>query len=348
MSTFSNSTLPNPFTPLAFLPPELSNSLQIATFLQMIAFGVFLSDIFTNLGKDYEITVKHKVGRRLPTFVYFMSRLSTIALMVTTTIIMGGADINCIQAGIVMKITMFMTKVTTSLLSFLRVRAIYEKKLVRNFFLVIWIINVVGDALSFLVMSTARFPSIPIKICTFTGVHRELIAVAFFVRLLHDTLIFFAISYRLWRLSEALQPYQDRDSGAKQFWDRIRMFFAGHNMPPFSRLLLKDGQLYYLISTLSIVIVVILVFIPTVDDYYLAFALTSYLAVFNCMAGHVFRDVKLGRIREKVLSDSYQANRLLTRPSDHSFPISLSFPNNKEHECYDNRSGFCDLEANSK
>ncbi|THV03091.1 hypothetical protein K435DRAFT_748322 [Dendrothele bispora CBS 962.96] len=321
MSTFSNYTLPNPFTPLAFLPPELAKSSQLATFLQMIAFGVFLLDIFTNIGSDYEIIVRHKV--KLPTLVYFISRLSTMAWVITATIIMGmwypypeesdycnadtqwtkfkgGADINCVQAG----------TVTTSLISSLRVRAIYnEKKPVQRFFLTMWIFNVMGDALSFLVITMGQSPSIPIKICAFIAVRRKLIAIAFFMRLLHDSLVFFAISYRLWRLSEVIQDYRDRDPENKRLWDRIcSMLFSGNNMPPFSRLLLKDGQLYYLISTLSIVAVVVLVFMPGVDDNYLAFALNSNLGLFNCMAGYVFRDVKLGRIREETISDSYQAN----------------------------------------
>ncbi|THU76344.1 hypothetical protein K435DRAFT_705004, partial [Dendrothele bispora CBS 962.96] len=196
MNTFSNSTLPNPFTPLALLPPELVNSLQLVIFLQMTVFGVFLLDIFTNIGSDYEIVVRHKV--KLPTLVYFISRLSTMAWVITATIIMGGADINCVQAGTVMKITMFLVKVTTSLISSLRVRAIYnEKKPVQRFFLTMWIFNVVGDALSFLVITMGQSPSIPIKICAFIAVRRKLIAIAFFMRLLHDSLVFFAISYRL-------------------------------------------------------------------------------------------------------------------------------------------------------
>ncbi|KAK7443784.1 hypothetical protein VKT23_015565 [Stygiomarasmius scandens] len=300
----SNSTLPNPYTPLAFLSPESAQSLRVATYLQMGAFGVFLSDICINLSSDYEILTKRKVGP--PTIVYIISRVSTLVFEIMVSLLIGGATVDCKSMGIVIETAMFITKATTSLLSSLRVRAIYNgTPKVQRSFLLLWLINVAGDCLSFLVVRADQLPNVPIKMCYFVRIHRDLIAVAFFIRLLHDTLVFSAISYRLLTLS----PVQERLEGGfnpkvTKIRDQIIEFFTGSNMPLFSKTLLKDGQLYYLVSTLSIVIVVVLVFVHAVEDNYLVFALTTYVAVFNSMACYVFRHVKLGRIREETISDS--------------------------------------------
>ena len=81
--------LPNPFTPLAFLPPPLANQLEASRYLFAATVGVrsnrhlpgridlhlaqaYVWDIGLNLGNDYTLLFKHRV--RFPTIVYFMSR----------------------------------------------------------------------------------------------------------------------------------------------------------------------------------------------------------------------------------------------------------------------------------
>jgi len=147
----------------------------------------------------------------------------------------------------VIKSAMFIAKSTTSLLSFLRVWAIYDgKKRVQYFFLGLWLCNVGGDSVTFLVIRGEQIHFIPIKVCIFGPLRRIYIAIAFFVRLLHDTLVFLAISYRLSSLSRVTEDLQRNFGVVEKGRNGIFAFFSGNNMPLFSRAFLKDGQIYYL------------------------------------------------------------------------------------------------------
>ncbi|KAF7335983.1 hypothetical protein MSAN_02312000 [Mycena sanguinolenta] len=64
--------LPNPFTPLAFLPPALARQFEVTRYILAATLGAYVWDIALNLGNDYTLLFKHRV--RLPTIVYFLSR----------------------------------------------------------------------------------------------------------------------------------------------------------------------------------------------------------------------------------------------------------------------------------
>ncbi|KAF7335968.1 hypothetical protein MSAN_02310300 [Mycena sanguinolenta] len=69
----SNATqLPNPFTPLAFLPPDLATQFEVSRYLYAATLGAYVWDIGLNVGDEYALLFKHKVN--FPTIVYFFSR----------------------------------------------------------------------------------------------------------------------------------------------------------------------------------------------------------------------------------------------------------------------------------
>ncbi|KAF4578364.1 hypothetical protein EYR36_000171 [Pleurotus pulmonarius] len=68
----SNITLPNPLTPLAFLPPALAAQFEVSRYLYAVTLGAYIWDSAVNLENDYHLLFKNKI--RFPTVVYYLSR----------------------------------------------------------------------------------------------------------------------------------------------------------------------------------------------------------------------------------------------------------------------------------
>jgi len=97
--------LPNPFTPMAFLPPEaayrvtISNYICVGTMgvcdyqyrfalsfysISLVIFQMMTWDILSNLRQDYALLFKFLM--RAPTIVYFISRSVSVLAVVSTTL----------------------------------------------------------------------------------------------------------------------------------------------------------------------------------------------------------------------------------------------------------------------
>ena len=131
--------------------------------------------------------------------------------------------------------------VFTSLLFFFRTRAVFDGyPWVIAFFAVLWL-AVLGGSLAFVVdafkptgvdstLNTAQ-------ICFSSGIN-PFVTATIIIPLINDTLVFLAISWRLYRNS--YDPYTLRGG--------IRFLFFGDYLPVFSKVLLQDGQAYYLLA----------------------------------------------------------------------------------------------------
>lgn len=78
----------NPYTPLAFLPPDLASQFEVSRYIYAVTLGVshrparfetwlswpqgYLWDIAVNFNNDYKLIFVHTI--RLPTVVYYLSR----------------------------------------------------------------------------------------------------------------------------------------------------------------------------------------------------------------------------------------------------------------------------------
>ena len=133
------------------------------------------------------------------------------------------------------------TVVFTSLLFFFRTRAVFNTyPRVIAFFAGLWL-AVLGGCLAFIVYVFEPAPvnsaSNTTPICINSGIN-PFVAAATIILLINDTLVFLAIS---WRLScNSYDPYT-LESG-------IRFLIFGDYLPVFSKVLLRDGQAYYLLA----------------------------------------------------------------------------------------------------
>ena len=132
------------------------------------------------------------------------------------------------------------TVVFTSLLFFFRTRAIFNTyPLVVAFFAGLWL-AVLGGCLAFMAFifePPAVDPATNSPMCIKPGM-TPFVTAATIIPLINDTFVFLAIS---WRLSRNSYDRYTLENG-------IRFLIFGDYLPVFSKVLLKDGQAYYLLA----------------------------------------------------------------------------------------------------
>ena len=130
--------------------------------------------------------------------------------------------------------------VFTSLLFFFRTRAVFNAyPWVVAFFAGLWL-AVLGGYVAFIVEIFEPMqvdPASNSPICIKRGID-PFVAVATIIPLINDTLVFLAISWRLYH--NPYDPYT--------FEGGVRCLIFGDYLPVFSKTLLQDGQAYYLLA----------------------------------------------------------------------------------------------------
>jgi len=123
---------------------------------------------------------------------------------------------------------------STALLMFLRVRAVFNRnKYVVAFFAFMWTAVLVGSLTT--IPGTGGGNIGPTNYCVVTKAEPYL-ATAAVIPLVNDTLVFFAISWRLMQDAHMENSIETR----------IRILAFGEYLLPLSKALLRDGQVYYL------------------------------------------------------------------------------------------------------
>ncbi|KAF7335981.1 hypothetical protein MSAN_02311800 [Mycena sanguinolenta] len=290
--------LPNPFSPLAFLPPDLANQFEVSRYVFAATLGAYVWDIGLNLGNDYDLLSKHRV--RFPTIVYFFSRASTLAYILACFIYEVAPVENCSALVLGLGILIVLTQTSTAMLFFLRVTAVWhDSKIAYAVFSILWM-AVLGAGIT--VPLGVRAAHIgPTLQCIDTIVPAN-IEVSVIVPLINDTAVFLAINYRI------LVHMIVTDSSMA----RLRGFFGGTGLSALSRALLQSGQHFYLIATTAHLTLLVVMKLPQLSPVYHAMLSIPVLALVNAMACLVFRRIKFGLIS----SDGTSKIPSINLPSD--------------------------------
>ncbi|KAJ6476981.1 hypothetical protein C8R45DRAFT_1158196 [Mycena sanguinolenta] len=277
----ANATeLPNPFTPLAFLPPALATQFEVSQYLFAATLGAYVWDIGLNLGNDYALLFKYKV--RFPTIVYFMSRAFTLAYILTSLQVAPIKNCNAVAVGLA--ICLVLSQTSTAMLFFLRATAIwYPSKLAYTVFSVLWI-AVLGAGITAPLGAHAVHIG-PTTQCIITA-PPAVTEVVVIMPLINDTAIFLAINYRI--LAHTI--------GVDSSMARLRVFLGGTGMSDLSQALLQTGQHFYLIVVVTHIALLVLLNRPHLSPTYHGMLAVPGLALVNAMACLVFRRIKLGII----------------------------------------------------
>ncbi|KAF8166320.1 hypothetical protein K438DRAFT_1616985 [Mycena galopus ATCC 62051] len=298
MASFNVSDLSNPFTPLAFLPPDNAHQVQVEEYVVVGTAAAFVWEILSSLYSDYRLVAKCRVG--LATYTYFFARLWSFLFIFSSAFFQTYPFKNCVLGQHLVGVTIAVAVPANSFLFFLRARALYDQN---PFFVAFLAISWVGVAVSSAIVPAGiNGGNIgPTNYCT-TVSTKPFIASVTIAPLLNDTIIFVAISWRLYRNSHVHRS--------------VRTFVTGESLPHFSKALLQDGQLYYLITLACNLLAMIMFYNPHVAVPYQTMFTAPNVMVTNAMASHVFSQDKIRLPRAH--RDQFRAQRSTFSPSQKS------------------------------
>ncbi|KAF9262398.1 hypothetical protein L218DRAFT_960213 [Marasmius fiardii PR-910] len=297
--------LPNPLTPLAFLPPDIANQFEVSRYLYAVTLGGYIWDCAINLGNDYKLLFQHSI--RYPTIIYYLSRISTMGYIVSSFVFQVGNVSDCQKLQVALGIFYVLTTAFTSLLFLLRVIAVWNRnKWIVATFTFFWL-GTVGATVTVPVGISGGHIG-PTKACINTRVegYAEATAIA---SMINDSAVFFAITYRI--LMNSLM--EERPSV------RLQTFIGKGSsfLPTLSRNLLRSGQHYYLVALSGNIVALVMLKIPNLPVFYHAMCTLPVLAVINSMACIVYRQIKFGLITVEGTRDfqSFGSFRAAPMPS---------------------------------
>nr|GAT58760.1 predicted protein [Mycena chlorophos] len=251
----------------------------------------------------------------LGTVAYFFARLATLVFCVLAAIFVTYPVQNCHLMLNSVMVGFSVSQASTAFLFFMRVAAIYDRNRVFHCILfTLWLGALGGSTLVAIGGTGANIG--PTAYCTI-GATEDFVGITPILVLIHDTVVFFAITYRLFMSSFPEPEVESTRRMAALSIQNIHSFFTGKYLGAFSRAVLHDGQFYYLVSGLSNILSMILLFrtgIPT--QYKVAFGVPS-MAFENLMAGIVYRNTKFG-YRMHVIRTSELMSRAPAGATSHS------------------------------
>ncbi|KDR73143.1 hypothetical protein GALMADRAFT_72738 [Galerina marginata CBS 339.88] len=301
--------LPNPLTPMAFLPPDLAFQVTIAIYILVGSLGVMIWDILNNLKSDYILLTKYRIT--LPTITYVISRLGSLGYVLASTIFETAPTGNCIAFEKGLDWLYPIAIPASSLLFFFRVRAIFDKNIfIVTFFGFMWLAVVAGCLTVTQGVTGAHIGSTDYCI---NASLEGYVAAAAIIPLVNDTLIFLAISWRL--MTNSHVEYTLKGG--------MRTLVFGDYMPAFSRSLLQDGQIYYLTTVSTSLLTVIMLYVSSVPIAYRTMFTVPNIMLMNIMACRVFRNTKFGLFRENTISTSKMRSKD-DRTTASIIPLSLT------------------------
>ncbi|CAA7262441.1 unnamed protein product [Cyclocybe aegerita] len=278
----TTTPLPNPFTPMAFLPP--------GTGISAHRLHVYVWDILIHVRQDFRLVLRSPV--RLPAVVYVLSRTLTLTFILCVGIFQTAPHgIPCAIFDKVVEWLFAAAVPTTSLLFLFRVLAIFGwNKFVCVFFSLMWLCVVAGVVAPTQGLTAENIG--PTKYCIHAKAETY-IGVAGVVPLVNDTLVFLAISWKLMRNAH-INSADPRLRGNVS----LRAFLRGDYLPAFSRGLLQDEQIYYLTTVTTNLMTGVVFYLTFVPVVYRAMLAVPNAVLMNMMACCVYRWTKSARYKK--------------------------------------------------
>ncbi|KAJ7649157.1 hypothetical protein B0H17DRAFT_958693 [Mycena rosella] len=266
---------------LSFLPPELAKQLQIAAYICVGTVAVSVWDILNNVTVEYRLFTSTKFG--FPAVAYLLARLTSLEYQVHSSRAYPLG--RCGVAHRVIESFYPVALSSTCLLFFFRVRAVYARsRIVTAIFGVLWL-AVLGTAMT-IPFGGDAIPIGPTPYCLISATVAPYAGACATMASVYDTAIFIAISYRLVTNTYPVHTHKEL----------LKALLSGAYLPSFSKSLFVDGQVYYMISVISMVVT--LVVYANVSPVYPGFLALPNLMLTSAMACRVYRNTKLGLLRE--------------------------------------------------
>ncbi|KAF8893057.1 hypothetical protein BD779DRAFT_1798427 [Infundibulicybe gibba] len=242
--------LPNPETPLAFLPKSTAYQYEVSRHVYLATIGAFIWDILTHLPEEWKLLFSYKIT--LPTVVYFISRIASLAFITTSTVFQISTVHSCHDLQVAIGWCLCLAISSTSFLFFLRARAIFDRRtLPVAVFFTSWL-GVFGSTLivPFAIdgehIGTTQY-------CINTAV-KPFSSAAIAISSINDALVLVAVS---WRITISM-------TSEETFRGRVNVLLGRGGLPALSQAVLQAGQQYYFITVGSNILTLVMIIIPTI------------------------------------------------------------------------------------
>ncbi|KAJ7617812.1 hypothetical protein FB45DRAFT_840644 [Roridomyces roridus] len=272
----------------AELPPQILSEIQLSGWVFVASSAVLVWDVLNSFADDYAILFKHKL--RLSALAYASTKIASLVYVVGSTIFTTHPIPDCHTAFLIFESFYPVVCFSISLLFFFRVRAIYggDRSVTAVFgFLCACVL---GGTMAVPISPRASLHPIG-KICAITTPAPH---VGAGILPANDTAVFLTISFRLLANSRTKQT---RGESVKALFG-----FQGLTLPAFSRALFTDGQKYFMVTVVSNLVTVCMVYIPGVSPVYHGMLTVPNIALSSIMACRVYRNTTLRAFHEPSVS----------------------------------------------
>ncbi|KAJ7773960.1 hypothetical protein B0H16DRAFT_115264 [Mycena metata] len=270
------------------IPASLVRPLQIVGYVFTGSTAVLVWDILNNLRNDYTLMTRHKMSPA--TVAYVVSRIASLVYTLGFTLFATYPLTACNAAFIAFNSFYPITVSSSAFLFFFRVRAIYNNsRVVTIIFGVLWL-AVLATSITVPVSGRGGSAGDPPQCFSLArhGAHGGSSGITITI---HDTIVYFAISYRLISLFGPTQDTQQTRG------DQLKELFTGTSLPAFSKSLFTDGQMYYMITVVTNIITTVLVYASLSSSLYHGLMVIPNVTLTSMMACRVYRKTILGLTR---------------------------------------------------
>ncbi|KAF5354592.1 hypothetical protein D9758_011217 [Tetrapyrgos nigripes] len=305
-------------TAVESIPEEFWKQLRMSTYIAVGTAAMALWDLVVNVENDYLILSRKMVT--IPTLAYFLCRLSMLGTAIADAVFLTLSTTKCKEINLTMESFLFISVFSTTLLLYFRLKAIYyHNRTVIIAFFILWVITVGCTALLFRQREVLYIPD-PLThqhVCLYSGFDFTTGILNLNAILVHDTLVFIAVSLELFKNSHldfdgSTEMGTVRASSGTNYSAHItgtilnmKQFFSGQNLPAFSRAFLRNGQIYYLISLLATITTNVIICTPVfsipgmknVPGLRIMFFI-PHATLISAISCHAFRQVRFGLIHE--------------------------------------------------
>ncbi|KAJ3479089.1 hypothetical protein NLI96_g9302 [Meripilus lineatus] len=301
--------------------PSLATGLQESRYLIVALAAVWVWDGILAFSND--IAMFEELRFSIPDIIYILSRITVLGSIIALILPIATTVADCPMNGKAVVWLSVLSIPLNALLFLMRIRAVFHKSRYTQFvFVFLWLTVLAGSLFQ---PSCVKFANIPLPIgnfCVPITVNMYCATTSVTV-MVFDTTVFLAISGRL-----LLYTLAESWSG------RIRLFFSGNGIPRLSKMLMRSGQQYYLISALVNIAAVALLFAPSLQlrPGLRSLGIVPSLVIHNIMACRVYREVKLGLLSNTGNSHQYASMNVYSSSRPSTLGARNSLPLNVFHK----------------
>ncbi|KAI6132886.1 hypothetical protein EV401DRAFT_2205049 [Pisolithus croceorrhizus] len=297
MSAQGSSPIINPDVYLNYLSPDAASNYELNRNISLVTLGALIWDMLSSIPNDYRLI---RTGRpSVVLFAYFLARPSVLAMVILAVLQKTGPVSKCTLVALILVAFQVISSAAASFLFLKRIHAVYYGgKIIRHIFSFLWIVGV-GTSCAVFSSTLHDYREIAnTKHC----VRQEgwtALSIAFMDPVLFDTLVYFAIVYKI---LSAHRKGQKKDR---------RIFCCGSGLPHFSRAVFQGGQQYYLITTGANLMRFVFSAMPSASPTLQVMFSTPAVTLTSIMACRVHRNLLIGDLDEACMGNGKLAKPVL-------------------------------------